>query len=184
MATANKNTIYGFPGSVEVAGEKLDGETPIRRLRMTKDKLTTQPMEGIDIVPDILDYAARTHGTKDSFGWRDVVGIHEEKKDVKKVVGGKETTETKTWKYFELSDYKYLSFVQVKEAAQEVAGGLLKLGVKKEDIVNVYAATRYVRHIIPAQVCELSGPVQPDLAAHVIWLQPHRYCHCYRIRYP
>ncbi|OJT11328.1 Long-chain-fatty-acid--CoA ligase 1 [Trametes pubescens] len=141
MATANKNTIYGFPGSVEVAGEKVDGETPIRRLRMTKDKLTTQPVEGIDIVPDILDYAARTHGTKDSFGWRDVVRIHEEKKDVKKVVGGKEITETKTWNYFELSDYKYLSFVQVKEAAQEVAGGLLKLGVKKEDIINVYAAT-------------------------------------------
>lgn len=159
MATANKNTIYGFPGSVEVAGEKVDGETPIRRLRMTKDKLTTQPVEGIDIVPDILDYAARAHGTKDSFGWRDVVRIHEEKKDVKKVVGGKEITETKTWNYFELSDYKYLSFVQVKEAAQEVAGGLLKLGVKKEDIINVYAATRYVRHIIPAPVCGLRGLV-------------------------
>ena len=88
--------------------------------------------------------AARTHGTKNSFGWRDIVSIHEEKKDVKKVVGGKEVTETKTWKYFELSDYKYLNFVQVKEAALEVAGGLLKLDVKKTDIFNVYAATGYV----------------------------------------
>ncbi|KAI0323620.1 long-chain-fatty-acid-CoA-ligase [Cubamyces sp. BRFM 1775] len=141
MATATKNNIYGFPGSVEVDSEKVDGSTRIRRLRMTKDKLTTQPMEGIDIVPDVLDYAARTHGNKDSYGYREVVRVHEEKKDVKKVVGGKEVTETKTWKYFELSDYKYLTFVQVKEAAQEVAGGLLKLGVQKEDIVNVYAST-------------------------------------------
>ncbi|OSD00710.1 long-chain-fatty-acid-CoA-ligase [Trametes coccinea BRFM310] len=141
MSSAAKNSIYGYPGSVEVGPEKVEGETRTRRLRMTKDKLTTQPMEGIDVLPDILDYAARTHGTKDAFGYRDIIRIHEETKEVKKNVGGKEITETKTWKYFELSDYKYISFVQVKEAAQEVAGGLLKLGVKKEDIFNIYAAT-------------------------------------------
>ncbi|KAM5539536.1 hypothetical protein V8D89_006808 [Ganoderma adspersum] len=140
MSTASKNNIYGLPGSVEL-GDKPDGQTRVRRLAMTKDKLVTQPLESISIVPDILDYAARTHGTKNSFGWRDIVSIHEEKKDVKKIVGGKEVTETKTWKYFELSDYKYLNFVQVKEAALEVAGGLLKLDVKKTDIFNVYAAT-------------------------------------------
>ena len=158
MATATKNNIYGFPGSVEVGSEKVDGATRIRRLRMTKDNLTTQPMEGIEIVPDVLDYAARTHGNKDSYGYREIVGIHEEKKDVKKVVGGKEVTETKTWKYFELSDYKYLSFVQVKEAAQEVAGGLLKLGVKKEDIINVYASTRYVHPSLRPYASRVSWP--------------------------
>ncbi|TBU40745.1 long-chain-fatty-acid-CoA-ligase [Dichomitus squalens] len=140
MSTATKNNIFGYPGSAEL-GEKVDGQTRVRRLALTKDKLVTQPLDGIETVPDILDYAARTHGTKDSFGWRDIVAVHEEKKDVKKVVGGKEVTETKTWKYFELSDYKYLSFVQVKEAALEVAGGLLKLDVKKTDVFNIYAAT-------------------------------------------
>ena len=89
-------------------------------------------------------YAARTHGTKDAYGYRDVVEIHEEEKEVKKVVGGKEVTEKKIWKYFQLSDYKYLSFQQVKDAAIEIAGGFLKLGVQKTDVVNVYAATRYV----------------------------------------
>ncbi len=143
MATASKNNVYGLPGSVDV-GDAASGQTPVRRLAMTKDKLITQPLDGIETVPDILDYAARTHGVKDSLGWRDIVDVHEEKKDVKKVVGGKEITETKTWKYFQLSDYKYISFVQVKEAATEVAGGLLKLGVQKTDIVNIYAATRYV----------------------------------------
>ncbi|KAI0830367.1 long-chain-fatty-acid-CoA-ligase [Trametes gibbosa] len=142
MATATaKNSIYGYPGSVDVTSQTIPGESPIRRLRMTKDRLTTEPGDGITVIPDVLDYAARTHGSKNSYGWRDVVRIHEEKKDVKKVVGGKEVTETKTWKYFELSDYKYVSFVQVKEASQEVAGGLLKLGVKKEDIINIYAST-------------------------------------------
>lgn len=156
MSTAAKNSIYGFPGSVEL-GDKLDGQTRVRRLAMTKDKLVTQPLESISIVPDILDYAARTHGTKNSFGWRDIIAVHEEKKDVKKIVGGKEVTETKTWKYFELSDYKYLNFIQVKEAALEVAGGLLKLGVKKTDIFNVYAATGYVVALVRFELLFILG---------------------------
>lgn len=142
MAAASKS-IFGVPGSVE-RGDSTPGLTPIRRLRLTKDELVTRPLDGIDTVCDILDYAARTHGTKDSFGWRDVIDIIEEKKDVKKTVNGKQVTETKTWKYFHLSDFSYMTFVQVQEAAREVAGGLLKLDVKKTDILNVYAATRYV----------------------------------------
>ena len=62
----------------------------------------------------------------------------------KQITNGKQVTETKTWKYFHLSDFSYMTFVQVQEAAREVAGGLLKLDVKKTDILNVYAATRYV----------------------------------------
>ncbi|EED82007.1 predicted protein [Postia placenta Mad-698-R] len=132
---------YGKSGSVEVGPEKVEGETRIRRNGLTADKLVTQPWEGIDTVYDVLLYAARTHGTKDSYGTRDIIDVHEEVKEVKKTVGGKEVTEKKTWKYFQLSDYKYLSFIQVKDAALEVAAGFLQLGVAKSDVVNVYAGT-------------------------------------------
>lgn len=132
------------PGSVEWGAEKAEDETRIRRSALSPDKLITQPWEGIDTVYDVLEYAARTHGTKNAYGYRNVVDIHEEEKEVKKVVDGKEITEKKTWKYFQLSEYKYLSFEQVKEAAREIAGGLLELGVQKTDVVNVYAATRCV----------------------------------------
>lgn len=132
------------PGSVEVGPEKVEGETRTRRSVLSPDKFITQPWEGIDTVYDVLMYTARTHGTKDAYGYREVVDIHEEEKEVKKVVGGKESTEKKTWKYFQLSDYKYLSFQQVKDAAVEIAGGLLELGVQKTDVVNVYSATKYV----------------------------------------
>ena len=57
---------------------------------MTKDALVTHPLDGIDTVCDVLEYAARTHGTKDSYGWRDVIDIIEEKKEVKKVEVKKE----------------------------------------------------------------------------------------------
>ncbi|OBZ74756.1 Long-chain-fatty-acid--CoA ligase 1 [Grifola frondosa] len=152
----SKSNIYGRPGSVEVGPEKSDGETRIRRLAMTKDQLVTQPWEGIDTVPDILHYVARTHGTKNAFGYRDIIDIHEEQKEVKKFVGGKEVTELKTWKYFQLSDYKYLSFVKVKEAVVEVAGGLIELGVTRDDIVNVYAATS-VNWQLVSHACNLIG---------------------------
>jgi len=129
-------------GSVEVGDPTpVQGGSRPRRLAITRDHLVTQPFEGINTVHDILEYAARTHGAKDALGWRDIVDIHEEQKEVKKTVGGKEVTETKTWKYFQLSDYKYFTFIQVKEAASEVARGLIDLGITTDDIVNVYAAT-------------------------------------------
>lgn len=131
-------------GSVVVEDEKKDGETQTRRNALTKDALVTQPMEGIETTYDVLCYAARTHGTKKALGWRDIVEVHEEQKEIKKNVDGKEVTEKKTWKYFQLSEYKYLNFVEVKEAVLEIAAGLADLGINKGDIFNVYSSTWYV----------------------------------------
>ncbi|GBE86847.1 Long-chain-fatty-acid--CoA ligase 2 [Sparassis crispa] len=139
--TAAGQKLFGKVGSVEVGPEDVQGETRIHRLTKCKDKLLTQPWEGIDTVHDVLCYAARTHGVKNAFGYREIIDVHEEEKEVRKFVGGKEVTEKKIWKYFQLSDYKYLNFIQVKEAALQIAGGLIELGVEKSDVVNVYAAT-------------------------------------------
>lgn len=130
------------PGSVEVGPANVEGGTRTRRLAISQEALVERPFEGIDTVHDVLEYAARTHGTKNALGWRDVIGIHEEEKEVKKTIGGKEVTEKKTWKYFQLSDYKYLTFVEVKDAVSEVARGLIELGITSDDIVNVYSTTR------------------------------------------
>ncbi|KAG2145667.1 hypothetical protein BD769DRAFT_1625292 [Suillus cothurnatus] len=105
----SKRNFFG-QGSVVVATE---GDSPVRRLAITSDSLVTQPFEGIDIIPDVIDYAARTHGTRDAVGWRDIIDIHEEVKEVKKM--------KKTWKYFQLSDYKYLSFLDVQERVSALA---------------------------------------------------------------
>ena len=130
------------PGSVEVGEENIVGGPRTRRLAFASKELVTRPFEGIDTVHDVLDYAARTHGTKNALGWRDVIDIHEEEKEVKKTIGGKEVTETKKWKFFQLSDYKYLTFVEVKDAVSEVARGLIELGITSDEIVNVYSTTR------------------------------------------
>lgn len=130
------------PGTVEVGAAKVEGETRIRRLAKSADRLVTQPLEGIDTVYDVVQYAARTHGKRDAFGSRDILDIVEEEKEVKKVVGGKEVTEMKKWKYFHLSDFKFISYLDVAETASEIARAFIELGITADDIVNIYSATR------------------------------------------
>lgn len=141
--------------SVPVETDAKQGETPTRRNALHKDKLVTQPLDGIEVVPDVLAYCARTHGTRPAVGWRDVLDVHEEEKEIIKTVDGKEVKEKKKWKYFELSSYKYLNYVEVKEAASEVAAALADVGVKKGDVFNIYAATRFV---LPLWLRSLSFP--------------------------
>ncbi|THU86311.1 long-chain-fatty-acid-CoA-ligase [Dendrothele bispora CBS 962.96] len=128
-------------GSVEVQPPTSDNEGSIRRLAISADKLVTQPFEGIDTVYDVIQYAARTHGTRNALGWREVVDIHEEEKEITKVVGGKEVKEKKKWKYFQLSEYKYWSFVEFKDAVGEVARALVDVGVPKDAVFNIFAET-------------------------------------------
>lgn len=138
MSKVKPNFHFGA-GSVEIDAE---GGGKARRLAITADKLVTQPLEGVDTLTDIIAYAARTHGTKKALGWRDVVEVHEEEKEVKKIVGGKEVTEKKTWKYFQLSDYKYINFLEVQERVSELARGLVHYGITADNVFNIYAATR------------------------------------------
>ncbi|PPR01286.1 hypothetical protein CVT24_006361 [Panaeolus cyanescens] len=141
-------------GSVEVAPPARAGESGIRRLAIRKDELVSRPADGVDTIPDIIDYAARVHGNRAALAWRDVVDVHEEKKELKKVVDGKETTETKTWKYFELSDYKSISYLELQEAISEVARAFIHLGINVGDVVDIFAETNPNWQII-SHACSL-----------------------------
>ncbi|KAJ7918326.1 long-chain-fatty-acid-CoA-ligase [Mycena leptocephala] len=168
----NKPGYYG-KGSVEVTPPSADDEGPTRRLAISADRLVTQPFEGIDTVFDVLEYVAKTHGTRDALGWRDVVDVHEEAKEVKKFVDGKEVTETKKWKYFQLSDYKYISYVQLREQVGEIARGLVDLGLTTEDVFNIYAATS-VNWQLMAHAC---GSISTTIATAYDTLGPSGLTH-------
>jgi len=131
-----------FPahGSVEVS-KPTDTHGAVRRNPLHKDALVERPKAGISTVTDILLYNAREHGTRNALGWRDVVDTIEEEKDIKKTIAGKEVTETKKWKYFQLSEYRWLNYVEVKERAVDMGKGLVELGLEKGEIFNIYAAT-------------------------------------------
>jgi long-chain acyl-CoA synthetase len=128
-------------GSVEIGPPAQPGESRIRRLEKTQDRFVTSPIEGIKTVHDVLLYSSRTYGDRPAYGYRDIIDIVEEQKEVTKTVGGEEVKETKTWKYFHLSDYKYISFTELKSIVSEVARGLLQLDLQKADVFNIYAQT-------------------------------------------
>ena len=153
----NKPGYYG-EGSVEVSSS-LPGEGPIRRCALAKDKLVTQPLEGIDTVADIISYSARTHGNRKALGWRDIIRVVEEEKEVSKVIDGTEVTEKKLWKYFELSDYKYLSHIELKEALSEVSRAFIDMGITKDDVFNVYAQTSVNWQIIALSCASISTAI-------------------------
>ena len=141
---------YYGTGSTEISPPAGPGESGVCRLTNSKDALIKQPADGIETVYDLVSYAARTHGNRNALGWREVVNIIEEEKEVTKVVDGKEVVEKKKWKYFELSDYKYMTYLDVKTAVSEISRGLIDLGIAKGDVFNVYAQTRYVHLSFPA----------------------------------
>ena len=79
------------------------------------------------------------------------------RKVVTKKIDGKEVKETKTWKYFQLGPYRYLSFVDVKDAVDELSAGLIELGIGRGEVFNVYAQTRCAIRFMGACLDSLSA---------------------------
>lgn len=131
------------PFSFEVPGvEKVPGETVPRRNIRCKDGLITQPDPSVRTAYDIVSYAASKFGNARCIGTRTVLDVHKEKKMVKKIVDGKETEVRKEWSYFELSPYKFLSFVEFQQLVGTLGAGLKKIGLAKGDKIHLYGATR------------------------------------------
>jgi long-chain acyl-CoA synthetase len=113
-------------------------------------------------VYDVIQRCNRVFPDQPALGTRDTLHIHEEETEVKKTIKGKESTEKKKvcsfppyevgvvplrrnaaeqWKYFELSDYKYMSYKELAEVVQHVASGLAAAGISKGDYLNLYSQT-------------------------------------------
>jgi long-chain acyl-CoA synthetase len=94
-------------------------------------------------VHDVLLYAARTHGSKRAFANRDIERVISEEKEVTKVVGGKEEKQKKTWNYFKLKPFDWMSYEEALTRVKEIGSGLREMGVggEGETFFNIYAST-------------------------------------------
>ena len=131
------------PFTVEADGyEKVEGETIPRRHPAAKEKLIAKPAEGINTIFDIIKYSADTFGNAKALGTRKIIRTHDEVKKIKKTVDGQVKEVDKTWTYFELSEYSYISFVEYETMVLQIGSGLRKLGMEKGDRVELFAGTR------------------------------------------
>ncbi len=88
-------------------------------------------------------YAARTHGTKKAFAGREVDKVISEDKVVTKMVGGKEEKQTKTWSYFKLKPFDWMSYDEALTRVREIGAGLRGL-LEEGDLgsfFNIYGST-------------------------------------------
>lgn len=98
-----------------------DKETPCRRsIKSPANALVTSPSNGVKTAYDMLKYAVKLHSAKPLFGQRDINRIVEEEKQVVKKVAGVEKTETKKWKFFELSSFSWMTYGEVSEATLQI----------------------------------------------------------------
>ncbi|RIB07615.1 hypothetical protein C2G38_2213947 [Gigaspora rosea] len=122
--------------------EEVEGETPIRRSLISPKQLIDIPSEDTRTLYDVMQYSVKTYGAnKQAMGYRKVISIVEEEKEVTKVVNGAETKEKKLWKYFQLSPYHYLTYADVGEEITNIGSGLVKLGLEATSKLTVYSTT-------------------------------------------
>lgn len=123
--------------------EPKEGETLPRRNIASKDGLIMRPEEGVTTLYDIVRRSAQKFGNAKAMGYRKLVKTHNEVKKIKRMVGGHEEEQEKTWTYSELSEYHYISFTEYEKITLNIGGGLRKLGMVAGDRLHIFAATRY-----------------------------------------
>lgn len=130
------------PFSVEVPGAtKIDGEGIPRRHPAAKDGIWERPSDDVNTVWDIVVRSSQKYGDIRCVGWRKLVQMHKETKMIKKFVDGKETEVPKEWSYFEKSPFEFITYSQYHELCKDLASGLVALGLKRGDRIQIYAAT-------------------------------------------
>ncbi|WFD28405.1 long-chain-fatty-acid--CoA ligase [Malassezia nana] len=136
-----------------VAVSEAEGELgPIRRSVLASDHLVEQPAEGVDTMGKVLDYSRQKYGTRKLIGTRDLIREHHDKKLVKKMVDGEEVEETKTWTYYELSDYHYYTLNEFVDMVNLFANGLDSIGLNHNSRFNIFASTAIEWQVV-AQAC-------------------------------
>ncbi|KAL1923442.1 uncharacterized protein VTP21DRAFT_8422 [Calcarisporiella thermophila] len=129
-----------FSYSTELPGEPAPGEARVRRHTKFPDIVST-PAPNVHTLYDHFLSAVERYTHRNCFGYREVIAIIEEEKEISKIVDGKEQMEKKVWKYFQLSEYKYVSYTQAKTIALNIGRGLRKLGMTEKQCVEIFAQT-------------------------------------------
>ncbi|KAF9904998.1 long-chain fatty acid-CoA ligase [Lobosporangium transversale] len=127
--------------TVEVGPTDVQGETRIRRSVLSAKRLMSTPSDEIKTLYDVLNYSVKVRPNLNAIGYRKVVKIVEEEKEVTKIVGGEEVKEKKTWKFFKMSGYHWLTYKDAKQVVDSIGCGLRKFGLQPKDRITVFGAT-------------------------------------------
>ncbi|KAK4134971.1 acetyl-CoA synthetase-like protein [Trichocladium antarcticum] len=130
------------PFTVEAPGvEPVDGETIPRRHPKAKNGLIERPAPGVNTTFDLLKRSAEKYGSEPAIGSRELIETHTQKKKIPKVIDGETVEVEKEWTYYELSNYKYLTYDEYFTMILQVGAGLRKVGLSPKERLHIFAAT-------------------------------------------
>lgn len=77
--------------SVEIgSGSPPEGEGRVRRSYKSPDELIASPGNGIETMVDVFEHALKKFTNKPVLGYRDLIKMHQEEKEITKKVDGKD----------------------------------------------------------------------------------------------
>ncbi|KAF9192693.1 long-chain fatty acid-CoA ligase [Haplosporangium sp. Z 767] len=126
---------------VEVGPTEVQGETSIRRSALAPNELVATPSDEIKTLYDLVQYSAKIRPNLNAIGYRKVVKMIEEEKEITKMVGGAPVKEKKIWKYFKLSGYSWLTYKDTKAVVDSIGCGFRKWGIEPKEKITVFGAT-------------------------------------------
>lgn len=127
-------------------GEAKPGEGPPRRKATQKDAPLERPLDSkATTLPEFIEECVKRNGDRKCMGWRDLIEIHTEKKQITKIIDGEEKKVDKEWQFYEMSSYQYQSYPEVFSVINQYGHGLVKAGIKpdQENKLHIFASTSH-----------------------------------------
>ncbi|KAJ3029376.1 UNVERIFIED_CONTAM: long-chain fatty acid-CoA ligase [Siphonaria sp. JEL0065] len=128
--------------SIPVLGTETPHATHIYRHSQYPDALISSPDPLTVTINDIVRQGVAKHPNRPMFGQRRILNIVEQEKEVtKKLPGGGEVKETKLWKFFEMTGFEWLTWVEAEMLITAYGNGYRTLGVKPGDNLSIFSET-------------------------------------------
>lgn len=127
--------------TVEIGPEQPNGGR-IRRSILAAEGLARVPHANVHTLYDVLSHSSKKYPERKGFGFRKTDKMIDEVKDVKKFINGEEVIEKKTWKYFQLSPYHYLTYKEASRLTHDVGAGFAHLGLKEKSKIELFSPTK------------------------------------------
>jgi long-chain acyl-CoA synthetase len=140
-------TAYYVAHKKKLTHEIIVGHDDHGGIRRTKKvpinaELLTSPKPQIKTIYDVLLYGAEHFPkTKKLFGRRKIQDTIHEPKKITKTINGRQVEETKSWKYFKLSPYEWMTYDDVVEHSTLMGSGFITLGLKSQDKIAIFHST-------------------------------------------
>lgn len=119
--------------------------SPVYRNHTLKDGgelLVTLP-GNVTTLYESLQNSIKTYGNNVCFGSRRVLKTVQEAKEIQKKVDGEIVKENKTWDFFQLSPYEWISYSELGVLLNKIGSGLKHIGLGGEKRLALFAPTSH-----------------------------------------